>query len=1007
MKKELLLKLPQEPAQPTPTTNADAGGFPPLRLSWIVLLAGLLVLFRDVVLWVVRAPFVLVARLGGSPRPVSRRTLKRYGTALIARYQQVYVPFRPNRPLDMRDMYVPLKIAGSSHNQEHLESVQAIAAHQRSVIVGVPGAGKTMLLQHIALRYADQLVTGDGNTDDTVVPVLLSLHRLNTPGLSLFDHLVEVLTQHQVPNAARFALNALEQGRLLLLFDGLDEVSRTHRERVVSEVANLARTYDTCRLVITCRDSVYTSDLLPVSLQKLEVVALDDQQIRRFLRSWERDMQDNGVSVEQLMQTLRDQPQILALARNPLLLTIIAYLSTDMSFVLPHSRAEFYRKATDVLLDQWHQERNRFEARHKRLVLQNLALFMLEHTHQQQGGDTSTGSTGSTGIDRQRVLARLETMMPGMNLPSQLAPLLLDEIVERSGLLFPVDGDGTLCFAHQTLQEFFAAAELLDTPDGLIQRFRAAPETWREVVKLWCGLARNSTSVIRAVFSRDPVTALECLADTQQVDNLVAHSIIKAFKALLGKNRKTDAIARALGTVASDDSPRGQAVFAFLEETLVTADTAARRMAAASALSYTNLPEAAVVLTANYAICPDEVRAPLVRMGDLAVPALASLSATGLLETLDDLQAIGTSHAAEALVPLLWNDDMLVAGRAAWCLATLLGQPTVANLLRTYPLTDVQCNADTIDWVWQPFDEPAESSMPHIAGRIAFLIEHAPPETIPAKQLPIDPRLAIPLCSVQSSEEVRNLENLPQSDHEWVVWSLHTLRNQVSAGTGASDALSAFVEKTCALMQASPRWRYLVSSLPPTIQFNLLLRLVQGPRPTPDDWRNIYRPVRYHYKTSWHYRAILALVALASVGALGQIAATLAFAPVLLGWHTMGMLGAGVVVLWGWFVLWRDGITRKPELLLSGLLGLVAVPYTLYTAAVVYREHLTLGHYIAYIPLAFWSLTIAVLLSAALGWVLAPLFVVLVWLVLVGAGLALWLVGSRRDRAARNPLRGL
>lgn len=87
----------------------------------------------------------------------------------------------------------------------------------------------------------------------------------------------------------------------------------------------------------------------------------------------------DGKSIEQLMNTLHNRPQIMILARNPLLLTIVAYLYTDTKFVLPHSRAEFYQKSTDVLLDQWHVEHNRFSAANKKLILQHLAVFGLDN----------------------------------------------------------------------------------------------------------------------------------------------------------------------------------------------------------------------------------------------------------------------------------------------------------------------------------------------------------------------------------------------------------------------------------------------------------------------------------------------------------------------------------------------------------------------------------------------------------------------------------------------------
>src|SRR6185436_10058876 len=90
-------------------------------------------------------------------------------------------------------------------------------------------------------------------------------------------------------------------------------------------------------------------------------------------KPWQRHM-PVGKSVEQLLQTLRDRPPIMLLARNPLLLAIIAFLYTDTEFILPHSRAEFYDQAADALLRKWKGTHNTYKPAQKRLVLEQLAL---------------------------------------------------------------------------------------------------------------------------------------------------------------------------------------------------------------------------------------------------------------------------------------------------------------------------------------------------------------------------------------------------------------------------------------------------------------------------------------------------------------------------------------------------------------------------------------------------------------------------------------------------------
>src|SRR5579872_62743 len=95
-------------------------------------------------------------------------------------------------------------------------------------------------------------------------------------------------------------------------------------------------------------------------------------------------MATRGKSVEQLMKALRERPSIMLLARNPLMLTIIAWLYTDTPVELPHSRAEFYGKSTALLLGDWHAERNEYSMPAKQHVLRDLALLLQDNADSQQ-----------------------------------------------------------------------------------------------------------------------------------------------------------------------------------------------------------------------------------------------------------------------------------------------------------------------------------------------------------------------------------------------------------------------------------------------------------------------------------------------------------------------------------------------------------------------------------------------------------------------------------------------
>jgi hypothetical protein len=531
------------------------------------------------------------------------------------------------------------------------------------------------------------------------------LHRLNTDSRSVEEHLVAALERHDFPNGAAFLARGLRDGTLMCLFDGLDEVFSDRRAEVVAKLREFCEANRRCRAVITCRTVVYSDDFSDLVDATLSVSEFSDLQIRRFLQPWEPDMPESK-SADQLMQTLRDRPRIMVLARNPLLLTIIAYLYTDTNRILPQSRADFYKISTGIFLEQWHEQQNKFPERDKRTILRELAL-------RNQDGLPSDGAD-RLSVPYHTVLEQVRSVIPQLDLPRSQEPgPLIAEIVERSGLLLEIDGGERIQFSHLTLQEYFAAEALLSDDTGLLARFSARHDTWRETVKLWCGLAGDSTRVIAGVGAIEQHTAFECLADAVSVEADVASRVIATMEQRLGDAATEPDVARAFAALASGRGERSQRVFDFLSRSLQTASDADVKSGAVAALSMTNLPQAAQLIGGMYDAANTSLRASLVRMGDLALPILLQKGREGVCEALDDVALIATPTAAVGLAAHMESHTSPVDKLAAWRLGTLLAQPGVTDALanRTGLLTH-----DRYASVWEPFGDPRSrlDHQPHV-----------------------------------------------------------------------------------------------------------------------------------------------------------------------------------------------------------------------------------------------------------------------------------------------------
>lgn len=719
-----------------------------------------------------------------------RTALKHYRTSLTVKYQKFSIPFQPKAFLDLREEFVPLRVIDSPY-PDQLDAYQAVIDRKRLIVEGSTGAGKSMLLKYILLAYAEDRVS---DWPDRPIPIMVELFRLNNSNTSLRQELINELRRNDFPHADTFIDQNLKQGRILLLLDALDEVLTDERRRVELEIKDFLDTYRGCRAVITCRTQAYDNELSNTVNQVLKVIDFNDHQIQQFLRLWEPRMAADRSS-EQLVNTLKERPQIMALARNPLLLTMIAFSYTNETYPLPHSRAEFYQNAINLLLRQWHPERNQFHPSDKSRLLQELALYIQD--------SKTPKHLDSRSLPYEMIVGKIRELRTDFVMRADQQPEgLIKEIEERSGLLISIDNGMHYQFAHRSFQEYFAAEKLKGKPIDLAKRFRSDSEIWRETVKLWCGLSPNeSTEILKTVFDVEPLTAFECLAEAQAVNDDLAERVINTFKPQLIQANSDDALAKVFGVVAASQRPRGESLREFLRDSLLTADNSILRQAAAKAISYTDLPQSASML-ASYYHNWREVRAPLVRMGDLAVRDLASLVDSDLQrstqivkyinvktleevtqqdffdaklvdddkdflevdyfqapDAMDDIQAVGTPRAAKVFVKLLWDSNITFAGSAAWRLAALLSQPDVEDFLHEYELPE-GIKVRPPDWFRKSFGSNGDTSLVVIAGRVAYLLDKAPLESAPLPPLKIDPRLAMPICA----EKLNNAVNLDRLD---------------------------------------------------------------------------------------------------------------------------------------------------------------------------------------------------------------------------------------------------
>jgi WD40 repeat protein len=203
--------------------------------------------------------------------------------------------------------------------------------HGRFVLLlGDFGHGKTFALRELARRIPEQL--------PHLIPLLIPLNTLDR-AQSLEGLVAAHLAGHHVDTIDLRALRyMLAQGRVVLLFDGFDEL--VNRVSYDSAAEHLKVLIDACvgntKIVVSSRTQHFKNQqqvltalgeqvgLLP-QRRVLTVAGFTPHQIHAYLRNTYGDAR----IAEQRFHLLQGIPDLLALCRNPRLLSFVADLSAD------------------------------------------------------------------------------------------------------------------------------------------------------------------------------------------------------------------------------------------------------------------------------------------------------------------------------------------------------------------------------------------------------------------------------------------------------------------------------------------------------------------------------------------------------------------------------------------------------------------------------------------------------------------------------------------------------
>ncbi|QSV65480.1 MAG: NACHT domain-containing protein [Dolichospermum sp. DL01] len=365
---------------------------------------------------------------------------------------------------------------------------------QYLMILGQPGAGKSTFLRKIGLE------TLKGNSKQIrgeYIPVLIGLKQFAGNEVNILNIIANEFLSCQLPQAEAFTHQLLNQGKLLLLFDGLDEVPNKNFELVIDKIQKFVKKYKRNKFVISCRTAAYRQKFN--DFNEFIIADFDDQQIQEFINNWfYSEVDKKSGTADKCWNKIKSEEATRELARTPLLLTFLC-LEYDESQDLPKKKATLYGNALDILLRRWASEKRLpYEPIYRQLGIDLEKIMLAEIAYHNFAVD-------KLFFSQQEVLNQIQKFLSNNdNAPKNLdTGKILDAITIEQGILVERARD-VYSFSHLTLQEYLTAQYIDD--HRLVEKLvteHLTDERWKEVFLLVAGVMRGGADDLLLLMEKE------------------------------------------------------------------------------------------------------------------------------------------------------------------------------------------------------------------------------------------------------------------------------------------------------------------------------------------------------------------------------------------------------------------------------------------------------------------------------------------------------------------------
>lgn len=408
-------------------------------------------------------------------RATIRLSLGRYARLRLGdeRLGQLLTPGKEPTILSVDDAYIPLVLQTSGTT---LLNEEVVRAGPRVLVTGDPGSGKSSLLRYILRHECQRAVSSPKNA---FLPLLIELRDFIPPssisepsdlGSWSLDRLYGTFRDWNIFRPDECLRAQIDSGRLIVMFDGLDEVGFNNHAAVLgalTAISNRLTKANPRNLVIVTMRTQF-AHLLDATITRefpvtCHLAPLTPGQIYDFLVRWPFDQRRAVTEISRIYDHLTAHPTLFESCTNPLVLSMYVALDQRTSdYEAPETRTGFFSEVATELLERRRARQHRgLTARVALRQEREAVLGRIALAHITDSGQVLNSIPWSSAIAAVQEVNGLG--------PSE-AETYFDDLAIETGIVVEDRPRDSVRFIHLLFCEYMAALEAAVGQEGGVDR---------------------------------------------------------------------------------------------------------------------------------------------------------------------------------------------------------------------------------------------------------------------------------------------------------------------------------------------------------------------------------------------------------------------------------------------------------------------------------------------------------------------------------------------------------